>query len=61
MCRTCCRDKCHTENVTCVGHRFKVEVVRRKNITSDTNVLTECSENTLNSMDAEDSEITENV
>lgn len=60
MCRTCCRDKCHTENVTCVGHRFKVEMVRRKN-TTDTTVLTECSENTFDSMDAEDREIIENV
>lgn len=46
--------------MVCVGHRFKVEVVRRKHA-ADNNVLTECSENVLiecsedalNTMDAD--------
>ncbi len=23
LCKTCCRDKCHKEDVTCEGHRLR--------------------------------------
>ncbi|XP_031623253.1 tRNA-dihydrouridine(16/17) synthase [NAD(P)(+)]-like [Contarinia nasturtii] len=32
MCRQCCRDKCHTDNLECEGHKCRVEPVKRKNI-----------------------------
>lgn len=25
LCKICCRDKCYTENVDCVGHKFLIE------------------------------------
>lgn len=52
MCRLCCRDKCQTDNLACVGHRFNVEVVRRKHATNK-NVLIECSENAVNTADVD--------
>lgn len=30
MCRQCCRDKCHTENIGCTGHKCRVDPVKRK-------------------------------
>lgn len=30
MCRQCCRDKCYTENLVCVGHKYRVEGAKRK-------------------------------
>lgn len=50
MCRLCCRDKCYTEDVPCVGHRHKLEVVRRKTA-ADKNVAD--SESAMNVVDVE--------
>lgn len=30
MCRQCCRDKCQSDSVACVGHKFSIEPVKRK-------------------------------
>lgn len=25
LCKICCRDKCYTENIDCIGHKFLIE------------------------------------
>lgn len=52
MCRLCCRDKCHTENVACLGHKFKAEGLKRKN-PNDKTILTDCSNSSIDNTNVE--------
>lgn len=29
MCKKCCRDKCHLDNLDCIGHRILIKTKRQ--------------------------------